>query len=200
MVARLALKSLAMLSETNAAVETSPPPINQFASADVAAILRECGWLHDVQRRHEEDSRLDAWLVRAAQLLGPHASTREELASLLSLIFAYDAGNLLRDRASHALLARSGAREVIRELANHILAAGEIDSDAFKSLIDGLRAALPNRGPALFGPIRLALAGKIGEGELDRVILLLDSAAKLDFVVPVKGTRQRILEFCAALD
>jgi hypothetical protein len=46
----------------------------------------------------------------------------------------------------------------------------------------------------------LALAGKIGEGELDRVILLLDSAVRLDFAVPVKGTRQRILEFCAALD
>jgi len=30
--------------------------------------------------------------------------------------------------------------------------------------------------------------------------LLLDLAAKLEFSVPVKGTRQRMLEFCAALD
>ena len=45
-----------------------------------------------------------------------------------------------------------------------------------------------------------ALAGRAGDGELDRVILLLDGAAKLPFAVPVKGTRQRMLEFCAALD
>ena len=119
---------------------------------------------------------------------------------MFSLVFAYDAPTLLGEPASHALLARSGAREVIRELANRVLADGEIDSDAFKSLIDSLKAAVPHRGPALFGPIRLALAGKIGEGKFDRVILLLDSAAKLEFAQPVKGTRQRILEFCAALD
>jgi len=63
-----------------------------------------------------------------------------------------------------------------------------------------MKAALPYRGRSLFFPIRLALAGRIGEGELDRVILLLDSAASLGFAVPVKGTRQRILEFCAAFD
>jgi hypothetical protein len=52
----------------------------------------------------------------------------------------------------------------------------------------------------MFHPIRLALAGRAGEGELDRVILLLDAAAALDFAVPVKGARRRMLEFCAALD
>jgi hypothetical protein len=56
------------------------------------------------------------------------------------------------------------------------------------------------RGRELFHPIRLALAGRAGEGELDRVILLLDEAAVLPFAVPVKSVRTRILEFCAALD
>src|SRR5438094_2651369 len=43
-------------------------------------------------------------------------------------------------------------------------------------------------------PIRLALAGRLGEGDLDRVILLLDTAAALPWSVPVKGTRTRIVE------
>ena len=47
---------------------------------------------------------------------------------------------------------------------------------------------------------RLALAGRAGEGELDRVILLLDEAAALSFAAPVKSARVRILEFCSALD
>jgi len=52
----------------------------------------------------------------------------------------------------------------------------------------------------LFHPIRLALTGRSGEGALDRVILLLDSAAVLAFAVPVKSARTRVLEFCSHLD
>jgi hypothetical protein len=107
---------------------------------------------------------------------------------------------LLRDPANQAVLARAGAREVIRALANQILDGGEVDSEAFKRIIEALKASLPYRGPSLFFPIRLALAGGVGEGALDRVILLLDSAAKLPFRSPVKSVHGRILEFCAALD
>jgi Anticodon binding domain len=188
-----------MFSDANATIDAGSPPLNTFIASDVAAILHERGWLI-TKEAAPDGSPLGVWLARAAQLLGPQAATRGDLERMLSLVFAYEAASLLREQASHALLARSGAREVIRELANRVLAAGEIDSDTFKSLIDSLKEALPYRGPALFGPIRLALAGRIGDGELDRVILLLDSAATLDFATPVKGTRERILEFCAALD
>lgn len=189
-----------MPSETNAAIESASLPVNAFSASDVTSILHERSWLRASESTQNEVLLLEAWLARAAQLLGPHAATRDELADLLSLVFNYDAASLLRDAASHALLARSGAHDVVRELANRILVGGEIDSGRFKALIDGLKEELPFRGPALFGPIRLALAGKIGGGELDRVILLLDSAAKLNLAVPVKGTRERILEFCVALD
>ena len=55
-------------------------------------------------------------------------------------------------------------------------------------------------GRDLFHPIRLSLAGRPGEGELDRVILLVDEAAALPFAVPIKSVRTRILDFCSALD
>ena len=42
--------------------------------------------------------------------------------------------------------------------------------------------------------------GWLGGGELDRVILLLDEAAGAGFAARVKPARERILEFCAALD
>ena len=48
--------------------------------------------------------------------------------------------------------------------------------------------------------LRLALAGRAGEGELDRVVLLLDGAARLPFAVKVKSARERMLEFCSQLD
>jgi hypothetical protein len=167
----------------------------QWNAADIAAICRERGWL-----AAEESPELDAWLADAARLLGPQAPDRGEMAALLSMIFEYDAAALYNRPENCALLARSGAREVLREFASRVLDGPALDSDRFKQIVNEVRANLPWRGQRLFHPIRLALAGHAGEGALDRVILLLDSAAALPFSPPVKGTRQRMLEFCALLD
>jgi Anticodon binding domain len=176
-----------------------PATANPFTAADVAAILRENGWLGPA-RDADADAALQAWLGRAAELLGPHAANPAAFAALLALIFRYDAAALLCEAESQSVLARAGAREVIRALANRILDGGEVDSDRFKEIIEGMKAAVPWRSRALFHPIRLALAGRAGEGELDRVILLLDAASKLNFVKPVKSVRRRMVEFCTALD
>jgi len=170
-----------------------------FAAADVAAILRERGWL-DASRDVAADPPLEKWCARAAELLAPHAADRAALADVLALVLAYDAQALVGEPANQAVLAREGARDVIREFANRLFDGGDLDSDRLKEIIDGIKAALPYRGRELFYPIRLALAGRAGDGYLDRVILLLDAAAKLDFAVPVKGARQRMLELCAAFD
>ena len=183
-------------------IDSSPAPqapVTGFTAADIAQILVERGWLAAATTMPANDA-LQAWLARAAELLGPHAADRKELAELLALVFGYEAAALLQEPASQAVLAREGSREVIRELANRVLDGGEIDSDRFKEIIDGIKAAAPYRSRELFQPIRLALAGRAGEGDLDRVILLLDPAAKLESAAAVKGTRRRMLEFCAAMD
>jgi nondiscriminating glutamyl-tRNA synthetase len=81
-----------------------------------------------------------------------------------------------------------------------LLEGGALNADRFKEIVTSLKEGLDIRGRELFHPIRLALAGRAGEGELDRVILLLDEAAVAAFAVAVKSARDRILEFCAALD
>lgn len=175
---------------------------NPFAPADLESVLRKNGWLAG-----EVSPEVAEWLIHACSLLGPqagHSAQFDEsskiLESLLCLIFIYDAPALLKDRDSHIVLAREGAREVIRELANRILTGPEIGSDRFREIIEGMKVSLGFQGRKLFHPIRLALCGRAGEGELDRVILLLDPASPLPFCTPVKGTKQRIIEFCAALE
>jgi nondiscriminating glutamyl-tRNA synthetase len=166
-----------------------------FAARDVAGILRERGWL-----AAEPSAAQMAWCERAASLLGSHAADRNALADLLSLVFHYDAAELLVKVETHAVLARFGARDVLRQLALLLLEGAPLTSERFKQIVSCLKDDLDLRGRELFHPIRLALAGRAGEGELDRVILLLDEAAGLSFAVPVKTARERILEFCAALD
>lgn len=178
-------------------VTPSEPRENQFTSVDIETILRERGWL---DRATEKSESLANWLVRAATLLGPNAADRAKLAALLALIFEYDAAAILRDPASHAVLGRDGARDVIRELALAVLAGPAVDSDRFKAIVDSIKEKVPYSSRELFHPLRLALAGRAGGGEFDRVILLLDSAAETPGLGTVKNNRERVLEFCAALE
>ncbi len=189
-----AIESRAMLSADSTS-SASAALANLFNAADVSGILRERGWLGAA-----DSPETSVWCERAAALLGPHAANRDELAELLGLVFHYDARELAQPPETHSVLAREGARLVIRHLALLVLEGGEVDSERFKEIITALKERVGFSGRGLFHPIRLALAGRAGDGELDRVILLLDPAARAGFAIPVKGARQRMLEFCAALD
>jgi nondiscriminating glutamyl-tRNA synthetase len=174
---------------------TSAATASVFAAADVVQILHEHGWL-----TAEPSPEQRKWCERAAALLGAHATDRAALSDLLQLVFHYDAQELLAKVESHIVLSRYAAREVVRHLALLLLDGGPLTSDRFSEIVNALKANLDIRGRELFHPVRLALAGRAGEGELDRVILLLDEAAALSFAAPVKSARERIVEFCAALD
>jgi hypothetical protein len=175
--------------------DTSVVAENPFHSNDVLAILRERGWLTS-----EPTPGMEAWCDRAAAILGGQAGDRAALADLLALIFHYDAREIIARVDSHVVLSRYAAREVLRQVALLLLDSAPLNSERFKEIITKLKEEMGLRGRGLFHPIRLALAGRAGEGELDRVILLLDEAAALPFAMPVKSARARILEFCAALD
>ena len=101
---------------------------------------------------------------------------------------------------AHTVLARYAARDVLRHLALLLLDGAPLTSERFKEIVTALKDRVGIGSREIFHPIRLALTGRAGEGELDRVILLLDEAAAASFAVPVKSARERILEFCAALD
>jgi hypothetical protein len=190
------------MERTEASQEAAPvvAVVNPFSATDVEEILRERGWL-DGQAMPE----MQEWLRDAAEWLGLQAARhstndgREALAQLLGLVFCYDGRELIASRENQAVMAREGARDVVRELANRVLQGGEVDSERFRQIVGELKAIFGSHGRKIFYPLRLALAGRVGEGELDRVILLLDRGAKLPFKKPVKGTRERMLEFCAAL-
>lgn len=175
--------------------EPSPALPNPWSAEDIESILRENGWL-----RGEVSAEVRSWLENAARLLGPQSPDRDALTGLLRPVFCYDARAALSVPEHQAVMARAFAREVIRHLALKLLDAPGLDSERFREIVSEIKATITTAYREIFHPIRLALTGRIGAGELDRVILLLDAAADLPFAAPVKSTRQRILEFCAALD
>lgn len=180
---------------SNDPIAEHPAHVNPYMAADVLSILRENHWL-----TADPTPEQTAWAERAAQLLSHYAETREGLANLLRLVFEYDAARILQTTDAHIALSRYAAREVIRHLALLLLDPAPFTSERFKEIVAELKEKLEVRSRDLFHPIRLSLAGRTGEGELDRILLLLDEAAALPFAAPVKSVRARIVEFCAALD
>lgn len=176
-------------------IQPHPSRENQFAAKDVLAVLQERGWLAG-----EPSIEQVVFCEHAAALLGPHAADARGLRELLELVFHYGAAEILQTTDAHAVLARYGARDLVRQMALFLLEPKPFDSDRFKELVAMLKEKLELRGRDLFYPLRLALAGRAGEGELDRVILLLDEGAALPFAVAIKSVRARITEFCAAVD
>src|SRR3990172_5908980 len=146
----------------DSAEDASGPAENPFGAADIEAILRQAGWLTDAWKSatDNQQSAIQSWLERAATLLGPQAADPAALADLLSLIFQYDARAILATPEAHTVLAREGAREVIRDLAHTVLEGAEVDSDRFKAMITLLKEKTGRRGRELFHPIRLSLAGR----------------------------------------
>ena len=172
-----------------------PTRVNPFTADEELSILRQQNWLAgDASPEHL------AFCERAASLLGHFATERVGLVELFRLVFTYDATQILQSPEAHAVLSRYAARDVVRLLALFLLDPAPFTSDRFKEVVTQLKEKLELRGRDLFHPIRLTLAGRAGEGELDRVILLVDEAAALPFATPVKSIRARILEFCSALD
>jgi hypothetical protein len=178
--------------EIPAAVQPVLPPLS---ASDILAILREQDWLTS-----DPTPEITAWCERAAVLLAHSSPDHATLTELLRVVFSYDAAQILQSPESHSVIARAGAREVIRHVALFLLDPAPLSTDRFREIIEFLKTSVGLRSRDLFHPLRLALTGRAGEGDLDRIILLLDEAATLPFAVPVKSAHSRILEFCAALD
>jgi hypothetical protein len=171
--------------------ENQAVAVNPFCAADVVDVLRARGLA-------ELSAEQTAWCERAAFLLGPQVADRAGLADLLRLVFEYDAGRVLSDVEAHNVMARYAARDVIRMLARLVLDGGACTPGRFSEMVTVLKAELDIRGRELFQPLRLALAGRAGEGELDRVILLIDAAAGAGLAV--KTVRERMVEFCSVME
>jgi glutamyl-tRNA synthetase/nondiscriminating glutamyl-tRNA synthetase len=173
----------------------APERANPFIDVDVLEILKENNWA-----AADTNENQMTWCARAAAILGPQVSDRAALADLLRLVFEYDARAILKTMEAHVVMSRYAARDVLRQLALLLLEEVPLTNERFSEIITRLKEGLDIRGRELFHPIRLMLAGRSGEGELDRVILLLEEAAAAGFAAPVKAARERILEFCSVFE
>ncbi len=122
--------------------------------------------------------------------------TLADIPARLHVLFAFDVTTpgAARDRVM-ALASEAGAGAVVAALRDELAAAPRIvDRDAFRAIVDRVKAKSGQKGKALFHPIRVALTGEDAGPELDLAVPAMDRGAELPAtagITPIVGVRER---------
>ena len=111
----------------------------------------------------------------------------------------FDACEALADPEVKEVLADPGAREVVRQLALQLEAAGPEVASKWKAILAEIKSATGRKGKELFHPVRIALTGRTAGRELDKLIPIFEMGHRLSLPVPVKNCLQRATEFLETL-
>jgi nondiscriminating glutamyl-tRNA synthetase len=114
-----------------------------------------------------------------------------------SLVFAYDAKAALAAPDNADVLAWPKTRAVITAFARRVPAEA-MTVEAFKSIVNEVKAEVGVKGKELYHPIRLVLTGSHSGPEFDKLIPILEEGSRLKLPTHVKSVRERAEEFTAA--
>jgi glutamyl-tRNA synthetase len=138
------------------------------------------------------------WLRQAVDRLGERADTWTDLTEGFMQLFAFSLENIgPQERAE--LRGDCGGR-VIRAFAARLKQIPDLDFASFVEMAKSIQAETGCRGRDLYHPLRLALTGRGSGLDLDKLIPLVESGARLDFPQPMKSCSARISEVLAYLD
>jgi nondiscriminating glutamyl-tRNA synthetase len=137
-----------------------------------------------------------AYLTSVMPMVKGAVDTLADIPARLHVLFAFDVttAGASRERVM-ALANEAGAGAVIAALRDELAAAPRIaDRDAFRAIVDRVKAKSGQKGKALFHPIRVALTGEDAGPELDLAVPAMDRGAELPAtagITPIVGVRER---------
>ncbi len=139
-----------------------------------------------------------AWLLQAVEILGERADTWADLTDGFAQLFTFSLEHIGPEEQAE-LRGDCGDR-VIRAFAARLKQIPELDFAAFAEMAKAIQAETGCKGRDLYHPLRLALTGRGSGLDLDKLIPLVESGARLDFPQPMKSCAARISEVLAYLD
>ena len=145
----------------------------------------------------DDDTR--AWLKNVVETVLPSVDHLSQLPARTDLIFEYDAPAALHFAPNQQVLSEPGARDVLDSFLRHALTDGAFSLERFKQVMSAVKQETGQKGKALFHPVRVALTGYPSGPELDKLIPILEMGCRLPLPKRVKGPRERLDEFAAAL-
>ena len=148
--------------------------------------LREAGLVPEApDEAHRE------WLARAVPALIERVDRLNELPDGLRQLFDYSLESLGSEERE--ILTSDCGRRVIAALAERLAGASAFSYEILAAWSKEIKAETGCKGRDLFHPIRVALTARSSGLDLDKLIPLVESGARLEWPVPMKSCRERVV-------
>ncbi len=149
----------------------------------ISAELEKSGWMPARDR--------EAWLSLVKETVVPGIDKGDDVSAALKnvLAFSLDETSEIRDT-----LDDPGAIALIKQFAMELESRNELTFDDFRAISGKLKDNTKRKGKQLFHPLRAAITAKSSGPELDKLIPLIETAARLN-LNQVSGCKQRVNAF-----
>ena len=137
-----------------------------------------------------------SWFGKVVALLAPSVDKLDQLPERASLIFQYDAIDMLDSPDNAEVLAAPKTREVLAEFASTVDSdTSPMTPERFKQIMNDVKTKTGAKGKDLFHPIRVALTGSHSGPEFDKLIPILEEGSRVDLPKHVMNVRERLTSF-----
>ncbi|MDR5725906.1 MAG: glutamate--tRNA ligase [Terriglobia bacterium] len=146
------------------------------------------------------DAQAETWFQQLLTLFLPAVDQLDQLPEKAHFLFVFDPAAAIANEENAAVLAIPSARKVLDEFAARIAALpAPITAEAFKAVMNEVKAASGVKGKELFHPVRIALTGAHSGPEFDKVVPLMEAGAQLPLPTPIPNVQKRAELFLSAL-
>ncbi len=154
------------------------------------------GWLPEAP--HSE--AFENWLQQMLTLFVPAVDQLDQLPQKAECLFQFDPATGIANEENATILATDTAQSVLREFAVRIAALpAPVTAEAFKAVMNEVKATGGAKGKELFHPVRIALTGAHSGPEFDKLVPLIEAGSRLPLTTPIASVHQRAERFLAAL-
>jgi glutamyl-tRNA synthetase/nondiscriminating glutamyl-tRNA synthetase len=154
----------------------------------VAEELRKAGWLPAAEQ--------DQWVAMVMDTVMSGADTVSQVPQALQAALAFPLESAQDIQDIEDTTGDPGAMDLIRRFASELATMNLFTFDEYKVLLGTLKEATKRKGKPLFHPIRAALTARSSGPELDRLIPLIETAARLQ-LGGVLSCKDRVQAFLA---
>lgn len=149
----------------------------------VATELEKTGWMPNAEQ--------DRWVSLVMDTVLASVDTLSQVPSAVAIVLAYPLENAddIRDT-----LDDPGAIDLIRRFAAELEPKDQLTFDDYREMVGRLKDATKRKGKQLFHPLRAALTAKSSGPELDKLIPLIETAARLH-IKDVLSCKDRVKAF-----
>lgn len=137
-------------------------------AALVRETLAEAGWLPAVGQ--------DEWVMMVSDTLLGGVDVVIEIPSALENVLAFPIDD---STAASEILEDAGALDLIRSFRTELEGYACLTFEGFRSIVSSLKKETGRKGRDLFHPLRVALTARSSGPELDKLIPLVETSAKL---------------------